>query len=106
MGPQKAAQELARVLKKEARYLGKDPAGVRVLEPDDSPAQAWGVAWEGGPLDWGMYLSSGESIWFATPSADVPRGRSAKGGAEVDLMSSKKWHCETYEGFDVQFIST
>ncbi len=83
----------------------------RIYGPGDecslwSPTQAvdrghrpfWRVSWEAGPVEWGVLLTLGESMWlteFALRHDHRP---------EVMLQSGYGWYTEPHYRFDIGFI--
>jgi hypothetical protein len=71
-----------------------------------SPAEAvvrgygrcWWVSWEAGPVEWGVLLSLGESMWL------TELGLEHDGRPEVLLQSGNGWYAEPYHRFDVGFV--
>ena len=81
------------------------------FEPGDecslwSPAEAksrgysafWRVSWESGPLEWGVLLTLGESMWLQ----ELELGYEHR--PEVLVQSGKGWYTEPHFRFDVGFI--
>lgn len=60
------------------------------LDPD------WTVIWEGGPLEWAVHLTGGESMFTAE------LGRSSEPEV-VGFYDNTDWVAEPYHSFDLQF---
>ena len=125
--PEDAARKLAQILEKEGRAGGLDTSGIDVQPPDESESNCWCVVWESGPWQWGMYLSSGESIQFSLAREDrwsqatvrSVRNRVSHDPFEISEpgfgqneslepefpMSGDGWYLETSSGQDVIFES-
>ena len=60
--------------------------------------QYWRVSWEAGPVEWGVLLTLGESMWlteFELRHDHRP---------EVLLQGGRGWYTEPHHRFDIGFI--
>lgn len=123
MDAETAANHLARVLEEEGRAGGRDVSGIRINPPEDSPEEGWQVVWGEGPRNWGMYLSSGESIQFTLSERDRWRSPTGESAVHLDFWEKSNlrgvsndsleqefpdqgetWYLETHDGQDVIFV--
>ena len=58
----------------------------------------WRVSWEAGPVEWGVLLTLGESMWLT--ELDL----SHEHKPEVVLQSGNGWYTEPHYRFDIGFI--
>lgn len=77
---------------------------VRLYEPDEAAQQGrgrgWTVSWEGGPYEWAIHLTGGESLAYS----DLP-GMFRPGNPEVTgFYEDDDWTAEPYYKFDLQFF--
>lgn len=100
--PEDAAEALASILRELAHAKGKDPDEVIISETEDGHVK---LSWGQGPLDWGMYLSSQCSMWYAEPQLNRPRDCDPN-RPETDLFSCDHWYLETEYGYDLVFMPT
>jgi hypothetical protein len=58
----------------------------------------WRVSWEAGPVEWGVLLTLGESMWLTELELRYDHR------PEVILESGNGWYTEPHYRFDVGFI--
>ena len=58
----------------------------------------WRVSWEAGPVEWGVLLTLGESMWLSEYELRYEHR------PEVLLQRGKGWYSEPWYRFDVGFI--
>ncbi len=58
----------------------------------------WRVSWEAGPVEWGVLLSLGESMWLTELWLKYDHR------PEVLLRGAAGWYTESYFRFDVGFV--
>ncbi len=58
----------------------------------------WRVSWEAGPVEWGVLLTLGESMWLT----EFELGHDHR--PEVMLQSGYGWYTEPHHRFDIGFI--
>jgi hypothetical protein len=58
----------------------------------------WRVSWEAGPVEWGVLLTLGESMWLT----EFELGHDQR--PEVLLKSGLGWYTEPHYRFDIGFI--
>ena len=58
----------------------------------------WRVSWEAGPVEWGVLLTLGESMWLTELELSHDHR------PEVMLQSGKGWYTEPHYRFDVGLI--
>lgn len=104
-----AAKATAEALREWAEFYGHDPDAVEVYDLDEtrevrdmaSDADAWTVAWEGGPSQWATALTGGCSL-----SAYAGPGMGYDTDPEVDgLLGGDGFDVECYYSFDLQFYN-
>ena len=70
--------------------------------PDEAKAmgysRCWRVSWEAGPVEWGVLLSLGESMWLT----ELGLGHDDR--PEVLLQGGNGWYAEPHYRFDVGFV--
>jgi hypothetical protein len=59
---------------------------------------SWRVSWEAGPVEWGVLLTIGESMWLTELELRYDHR------PEVILQSGNGWYTEPHYRFDVGFI--
>jgi hypothetical protein len=73
-----------------------------IWSPDEAEAlgypRRWRVSWEAGPVEWGVLLSMGESLWLTEFDLRYDHR------PEVLLRGADGWYTEPYYRFDVGFI--
>ena len=83
-------------------YLRDEHAGEHVdyYRPDDNPRQngAYAVVWEGGPHEWAVWLTGGESL-YTGQSTPIEYD----GDPEVTGLYGHDWLAEPHYSFDIQF---
>lgn len=83
-------------------YLTEELDGgdaVNLYRPDDNPREngAWAVVWEGGPYEWAVHLTGGESLFTGE------LGRVSD--SEVTGFRNDDWVAEPHFSFDLQFFN-
>lgn len=76
-------------------------ADADLYSPDDNPREngAWAVVWEGGPYEWAVWLTGGESLF----TGEQPEWG---GDPEVTGFSGHdNWTAEPHFSFDIQFFN-
>ena len=58
----------------------------------------WRVSWEAGPVEWGVLLSLGESMWLTELELNYNHR------PEVVLEGGNGWYTEPHYRFDIGFI--
>jgi hypothetical protein len=61
-------------------------------------SQFWRVSWEAGPVEWGVLLTLGESMWLTELELSHDHR------PEVILQSGNGWYTEPHYRFDIGFI--
>lgn len=89
-----AAKALHRFLTEEF-----DADGAVLYRPEDNPrGDNWAVSWEGGPYEWAVHLTLGESLCrgefsqFASPEV-------------IGFYNQDNWLAEPHFSFDLQFYN-
>ena len=99
--PRGAAGATYRALCKVADRFGYDSKDISLWNPDRSElagfSRVWSICWEGGPYEWAVNLSMGESI-----TAGEFGGYDGK--PEIDLMGNPNWFSEPYWSFSLSFF--
>jgi len=102
-----AAKKTHEALREWADYMGYNPDGVTLHDPDetneirDVAGRAWCVSWEGGPYEWSNALSGGEAL-TAFAGAKIEYGTTPEITGFVDAT---EWHVECYYSFDLLFYN-
>ena len=93
--PAAAAKRLASYLKTQ-----EDTRSLEVWSPEETRERGWGsgwsVAWEEGPHEWAVGLSSGDSLWSGESGYGKP-------GPFPDGLSNGQWFAEPHNGFILNF---
>ena len=100
-----AAKKTAEVLREWADFMGYDPDAVTLWDRETTAEKrgddAWCVAWEGGPHEWAIAATGGESITaFAGP-----RMTSGTTPEVAGLTSGDGWVAEPHYSFDILFFN-
>lgn len=97
--PHGAAKALARYLRE--MYDAAD--GVAVYRPEEAAKQgrgeAWTVSWEGGPFEWSIALTGGESL----VANEIPPFRGSDPEV-VGFYENDNWTVEPHYKSDLQFF--
>jgi hypothetical protein len=96
-----AAKKTAEALREHADSMGFDPDAVNLYRPEDEYQgyDSWAVVWEGGPHEWALALTGGESLTAFTGHGSFGHD------PEVDgLTSGAGFDVECHFSFDLVFF--
>lgn len=78
-----------------------DAHNARLYRPEENPrGNNWAVSWEGGPYNWAVRLTGGESL------AGGEFGTYGGNPEVVGFYSQDHWMAEPHHSFDLQFYNT
>ena len=100
--PEDAACMTHAVLQRIAAETGYNPEHVRLLSPSESevyigPGKVWRVVWEGGPYEWAVNLTLGQSLFAGETNR-------YDGRPEIVLTCARHYLAEPHYSFDIGFF--
>lgn len=76
--------------------------GAHLWSPDENPrGPQWAVSWEGGPFEWAVKLTGGESMIAGWP--EMAREDHEPSPEVTGFYADNGWFAEPHYSFDLQF---